>query len=51
MGKAIEENKLTVIIKIILLKLNIFWKFMQAEKNNDNNKNNLPPPPLQLQFS
>ena len=51
MGKAIEENKLTVIIKIILLKLNIFWKFMQAEKNNDKNKNNLPPPPLQLQFS
>ena len=38
MGKAIEENELTVLIKILLWAFNIYWKFMCMDENNDKNK-------------
>ena len=48
MSKAIEENKLTVIINHE--EINLYCKFMCADENNDKKKTNLPHP-LQLQFS
>ena len=44
MSKAIEENKLTVLIKRLLWEFNLNWKFTCADKNNDNNKTNLSSP-------
>ena len=41
MSKAIEENKLTVMIKNILCEFDLFWKFMCTDENNDKNKTNL----------
>ena len=53
MNKAMEENKLTVTIKIFLSEFSLYWKFACTDENNDKNKTNVPPPffPLQLKFS
>ena len=45
MSKAIEENKLTVMIKNILWEFDLFWEFMSTDENNDKNKTNLFFPP------
>ena len=45
MSKAIEENKLTAMIKNILCEFDLFWKFMCTDENNDKNKTNLFLPP------
>ena len=52
MSKAIEENKLTVMIERPLWEFNLYWKFMCTdEKNNkDKNKTNLPIPAPVLVF-
>ena len=52
MSKAIEENKLTVMLKSLFREFSLDWKFMCIGKNNDKNKTSLPTPPftLQLQF-
>ena len=46
MSKAIEKNKLTVMIKMLLWEFNSYWKFMCTKENNDKNKSNLPPSPF-----
>ena len=48
-SKAIEENKLTVMIKGLSWEFNLYWKFMCADENNNKNKTNLPQP-LTLSF-
>ena len=45
MSKAIEENKLTVMIKRILWEFKSYWKFMCTNKDYDKNKKNVPPYP------
>ena len=42
MSKALEENKLTI---ILMWQFNLYWKFMCTDENNDKSKTNLPPPP------
>ena len=54
MSKAIEENKLTVMIKRLFWRFNLCLKFMCADKNNDKNKTNIPPtllPPFYYCYS
>ena len=43
MSKAIEESKLTVLIKGIIYELDLYRKFMCMDKKYDKNKKNLPP--------
>ena len=38
MNKAIEWNKMTVMIKRLLSEFSWYWKFMCTDKNNDKNK-------------
>ena len=49
MSKALEENKLAVLLKRLLREFNSYWKLMSGDDDSDKNKNNLPPP-LQFQF-
>ena len=55
MSKAVEENKLTVMIRRFLWEFNLYCKFMYPNENNDKSKTSLPPHPqplpLQIQFS
>ena len=41
-SKAIEENKLTVMVKILLWDFNLYWKFMSTDENSDKSKTNIP---------
>ena len=43
MSKAIEENKLTIMIKRLCQEYNSYWKFMCTDEIKDENKNNLTP--------
>ena len=45
MSKAVEENKLTVMIRRFLWEFNLYCKFMYPNENNDKSKTSLPPPP------
>lgn len=49
MSKALEENKLAVLLKRLLREFNSYWKLMSRDDDSDKNKNNLPPL-LQFQF-
>ena len=46
MSKAVEENKLTVMVKSLFREFSLYWKFMCISKNNDKNKTSLPTPPF-----
>ena len=42
--KAVEENKLIVMIRRLLWEFNLYWKFTCADEENGKNKKNLPLP-------
>ena len=43
-SKAIEENKFTVTIKILLWEFNLYYKLMYTAENNDKSKTQQTPP-------